>query len=383
MRVHRFDDIDELAPWADDWDRLAAGVPFRSWTWATTWWRHYGEPVAGRRLFVLGVFDHRHALIGAAPWYLDGAGRRHRVLRFLGSGEVCSDYLSLLAEPGFEKAVAGALAHRLLRPDTEAHDSGMEAPARWDMIALAGVDSRDVLVDWLSGHLALGGCTVHHRMGPPCRRTELPGNLDTYLRSLSRNSRRKARRLQRALLDSGRAELSTVANLGELDRAMDRLIELHQRRQHMLGRPGCFASARFTAFHRDVAARMLAAGQLQLHTLWIDRKPAAAEYQFVGNGVIYAYQSGIDPTRLDLQPGCAMQLAVLAWAISHGYRAYDFLRGDESYKSHWNAQRRDSLEIRVVARRPGAQLRHAVWAAGTEAKQWIRRGLDHLRMPWE
>jgi len=371
MQIHRFDNFDELAPWADDWDRLANGIPFRTWTWATTWWRHYGQPVAGRRLFVLGVFDHRHELVGLAPWYLDGDGQRHCVVRFLGSGEVCSDYLSLLARPGLEKAVASAIAHQLLR-------SGEASLAHWDLIELTGVDSRDVLVDWLAGHLALGGCTVHHRMGPPCRRTELPRCLETYLQSLSKNSRRKVRRLRR-LLDGGRAELKTINHVGELDEAMDRLIELHQRRQRTLGRPGCFASKPFTDFHRDVARRMMAAGHLQLHTLWIDGVAAASEYQFVGDGVVYAYQSGIDPARLALQPGHVMQLAVLAWAIANGYRAYDFLRGDESYKSHWNARRRDSLEIRIVARHPAAQLRHAIWVAGVEAKQWVRRGLEHLK----
>ena len=378
MQIQRFDSFDELAVWADDWDRLAAGVPFRSWAWATTWWQHYGEVMPGRRLFVLGVFDARHRLIGLAPWYLDSDGRRCPVIRFLGSGEICSDYLSLLAEPGLEKAVVSALAHQLLRTGEESSSGGTALP-RWEMLDLTGVDSRDALVDWLTEHLDLGGCTVHHRMGPPCRRTNLPRSVDSYLQSLSKNSRRKARRLQRSLLESGRAELRSVSNMNELDGAMKRLIELHQRRQHMLGRPGCFASRRFAEFHRDVSARMLAAGQLQLHTLWIDGRAAAAEYQFVGNGVIYAYQSGIDPTRLDLQPGHALQLAVLIWAIRNGYRAYDFLRGDESYKSHWNAHRRDSLEIRVVAPRAGAQLRHAVWVAGVETKQWIRRGLEHLK----
>lgn len=378
MHVHRFDAFDELASWADDWDRLAREVPFRSWTWVTTWWHHYGRAVADRRLFVLGVFDHRGGLVGLAPWCLDGEGRRRGIVRFLGSGEVCSDYLSLLAEPGLEKAVVSTLAHQLLRAGEGATEGGAGLP-RWDMLELAGVDSRDVLVDWLAGHLALGGSTVHHRMGPPCRRTELPRNLDVYLQSLSKNSRRKVRRLQRSLFDSGRARLTTVANLAELGPAMDRLIDLHQCRQRMLGRSGCFASPRFEAFHRDVAARMLAIGQLQLHTLWIDDEPAAAEYQFTGDGVIYAYQSGIDPTRLDLQPGHALQLAVIDWAIRNGYRAYDFLRGDESYKSHWNAQRRDSLEIRVIAQNVGAQLRHAAWVAGIEARQWVRRGLSHLK----
>jgi CelD/BcsL family acetyltransferase involved in cellulose biosynthesis len=374
MQVHCFDNLDDLACLADAWDRFAAGVPFRGWTWQTTWWRHYGADVPGRRLCVLGVFDHRQDLVGLAPWYVETKGRCRRVVRFLGSGEVCSDYLTLLAEPGLEKAVAGALAHRLLRSG-ESHEGDADDMPGWDMLELTGVDSRDILVDWLAGHLALGGCTVHHRMGLPCRRTELPASLDAYLESLSKNSRRKVRRLRRTFFDSGRARLTTVANLGQLDEAMDRFIELHQRRQQMLGRPGCFASKRFADFHRDVASRMLAAGQLQIHTLWIDRQPVAAEYQFVGDGVVYAYQSGIDPARLDVQPGHAMQLAVLAWAIQHGYRAYDFLRGNESYKSHWNARRRDSLEVRVVARHPGAQLRHAAWLVGAEARQWIRRSL--------
>ena len=374
MQIQRFDNFEDLLPWADDWDRMAAGVPFRSWAWATTWWRHYGATVPGRRLCLLVVFDRKHTMVGVAPWYVDGETDRHRTIRFLGSGEVCSDYLSLLVEPGMEKAVAGAVAQHLLR----AEQTGSVVP-RWDTIELTGVDARDISVDWLTEHLALAGCMVHHRMGPPCRRAMLPGSLDAYLDRLSKNSRRKVRRLRRRMLESGRCELRTATNLTELNMAMNRFIELHQRRQRMLDRSGCFASSQFAAFHRDVARQMLTAGQLMLHTLWIDDRPAAAEYQFIGDGVVYAYQSGIDPTRMDLQPGHVLQLAVIAWAIRNGYRAYDFLRGDEPYKSHWNASRRDSLEIRIAACRPGAQLRHAAWVAGVEAKRWIRQSLEHLK----
>jgi len=41
MRVTRFDNLDDLSRLAADWDRLAAGNPFRSWAWQSTWWRHY------------------------------------------------------------------------------------------------------------------------------------------------------------------------------------------------------------------------------------------------------------------------------------------------------------------------------------------------------
>jgi CelD/BcsL family acetyltransferase involved in cellulose biosynthesis len=380
MRVRRFNYFADLVPWAEDWDRLARGVPFRGWNWASAWWRHYGEDRADRRLAVLGVFDPSDSLVGIAPWYCEG--QRCREIRFLGSGEVCSDYLTLLAHRGLEKAVSSSVAHWLLRAN-DVEESESRDAMRWSMIELTGVDSRDVMVDWLAEHLALGGCTLHHSMGQPCRRAKLPRTVDAYLSSLSKNRRKKVARLKRDLFDSGRAELHTVARMNELQPAMDCLIDLHQRRHQSLGRPGCFDSAPFAAFHREVASRLLAQGQLQLHVLRLDRKPIAAEYQLTGNGVLYAYQGGIDPTRLDFQPGHAMQLAMLTWAINNGYRAYDFLRGNELYKSHWNAQRRDCIDVRIIAPDTGAQLRHVAWVAGTEAKQWIRRGWDQLKRAWE
>ena len=88
MQVFCLCELSELAPYADDWDRLSAGVPFRSWAWLSAWWRHYGPDSGGNarraRLFVLCVFDRSDRLLGLAPWYLDCCGPQGRVLR-LGS----------------------------------------------------------------------------------------------------------------------------------------------------------------------------------------------------------------------------------------------------------------------------------------------------------
>ncbi len=117
MQVFCLSGLDELAPYADDWDRLSAGVPFRSWAWLSSWWRHYGPARSGGpdgpRLSVLCVFDLDDTLVGLAPWYLDGSGPAGRVMRLLGSGEVCSEYLSLLCQPGLEDRVARAVADNL------------------------------------------------------------------------------------------------------------------------------------------------------------------------------------------------------------------------------------------------------------------------------
>jgi len=374
MRVFHLSTLDELGAYADDWDRLAAGVPFRSWAWQSTWWRHYQGPNA--RLAVLGVFDDADAMVGLAPWYVVVSATAARVLRLLGSGEVCSDHLGVLCQPGKEFLVTATLAD-YLTGDYRTGDgrAGEEDPLRWDLLELTGCDADDSATAHLIQHLSQRDATVQRRAGPNCWRIELPTTWDEYLAGLSRGHRKQIRRLQRNLFDTGRAVLRSVRRVDELPAAMDLLVDLHRRRREMFGQPGCFASPRFQGFHRDVARRLLRGGQLQLSYLELDGRPAAAEYQLVGDGVVYAYQSGIAPDVLDRQPGRLITLAALRRAIERGYRAYDFLRGDEPYKSHFRAAPRPGVEARIVPRRTTARLRHGLRLAGGNVERWIKSGL--------
>ncbi len=365
---------------AAGWDRLAGGVPFRSWAWNTHWWRHYGSGPArqdaGAELFILAVFDHSGTLLGIAPWYAGRSAWEGRVVRFLGSGEVCSDYLSVLCAPGTEERVGAALAHWLTRADTSA-DRG--ARGRWDLLELTGVAADDVAVARLAAELEARGNTVHYRPGPRCWRIELPASWDAYLASLSKDHRKRVRRSSRGILATDRVTVHSVERLEELAEAQDVLIDLHQRRRQSLGEPGCFASSRFRGFHLNVMGDLLRNGQLRLQWLALDGRPLAAEYALAGDGVIYAYQSGVDPDALDHSPGRLSHVVMLRRAIEQGYRALDFLRGDEPYKPHWRAEPRPSIEVRAVPAKAGAQMRHGLWLAGNRVKDWIRSGLRRTR----
>jgi len=374
MKVCCFSTLDELAPYANDWDRLSAGVPFRSWAWLSAWWRHYGQAAddehPAARLFVTAVFDHDDTLVGLAPWYLDCSGAWCRLLRPLGSGEVCSDYLTVLCQVGMEDQLTQALAERL----TEWAHAENRDPQRWDLLELTGCDAHDPLIERLAQHLAKQGNTIHRHPGPNCWRIELPTNWDDYLATLSKNHRKKLRRLQRQMVETGRAVLHSVERLDELPAAIEILIDLHGRRRRSLGEPGCFASARFAAFHREVMPELLRNGQLQLHWLELDGQPAAAEYQLAGDGVVYAYQAGVDPDALQKQPGRLMIMLTLRRAIEAGYRTFDFLRGDEPYKAQFRAAPRGAFTLRAAPDRPRAQLQHKLWLARNNLKQWIREG---------
>ena len=371
MRTTLFSSLDELTPHIETWNRLSAGVPFRGWDWMSCWWKHYGRQ-SGRlstwRLAVLGVLDTSDRLVGIAPWYLTTHCSRTRVLRWLGSGDVCSDYLTVLCEPSLEDTVAETLADYLVRQNA----AGRLGELCWDRLEVDGVHAEDRPTARLLECLADRECLVHHAPSVNCWRIALPTTWDAYLAMLSRRQRSQSRRIIRESLDCGRAVLHSVTQCSELPRAVDLLIDLHQRRWRSLGLPGCFASERFTAFHRDVMPRLMLKGQLQLHWLELDGRPAAAEYHVMGNGVIYHYQGGVEPELLEQRPGRIANLAVIRRAIEQGHREMDFLRGDEPYKAQFGAKPRPLISARVIPDRAAARLRHQVWLAGQGVKRWAK-----------
>jgi len=101
MRVTRLTTSEELEALADSWNCLTRAVPFRSWQWLATWWKHYGD---GRELYVLAVHNDDGVLIGIAPLFRERQTTGGLVLNWLGSGEVCTDYVTILSAHEYEKA---------------------------------------------------------------------------------------------------------------------------------------------------------------------------------------------------------------------------------------------------------------------------------------
>jgi CelD/BcsL family acetyltransferase involved in cellulose biosynthesis len=203
----------------------------------------------------------------------------------------------------------------------------------------------------------------------------LPRQWEDLVARLSKSHRKQVRRAVRKLTAEGTV-LRRATTLDELNRGFQILVDLHQKRWQSRGEAGCFARPRFLAFHHEVSSRLFSAGCVELAWVELDEQPLVAEYNLLSSDVLYAYQSGIDPARLDHEPGRLGIAVMLQWAIRRGLRSYDFLRGDEPYKAHWRAQPRPTCDIRVVPRRAGARLRQGVLAATDNLKTWIKSGLE-------
>lgn len=357
-----------IVPLRAEWNALARGVPFRGFDWLENWWKTYGCE-GHKELFVLTVRDSHGTLLGLAPWYVEQGARGSRTIQFLGSGEVCSDYLTILSRAGYEERVATALADWLCPPP----EPQPEDRTPWNVLRLGSVNEQDATLRPFVARLAQRGLLINHRSRSSCWRVNLPDSWEDYLAMLSKSHRKQVRRLDRKYFAGSRAHLHTAQSLQQVEYGLEVLRRLHQRRRESLGERGCFASRRFAAFHAQTARRLLDANQLRLVWLDVDGRTVAAEYQVLGDGVVYAYQSGLEPTALQHEPGRLITLAMLKRAIAEGYHAYDFLRGDETYKAHWRAVPRPTLEVQIAIDTPVARLRQGMWWAGGLLRTWLRR----------
>jgi len=360
MQIKRLDNIQQIEEIAAVWDTLATS-PFLSRGWLLNWWHAYG---GNGELCVLAATGEGGQVCGIAPLLRENSPTRGKVLRLLGSGEVCSDYLDIMSQPEDAAAVTAAMAGWL----TDQADE-------WDLMHLEGVPTTATNAALLIDALKKDGVNVHREDGLNCWRIALPETWDGYLASMSKSHRKQLRRVQRRALDSGRVTLHTASTKQELAQGFEILIDLHQRRRNSLGEPGCFASQRFADFLPAAANSLLETGNVELHWVTLEEKAIAAEIHLKSAGAAFAYQAGIDPEAMDEEPGRVIMVATIRRAIESGYQVFDFLRGDEPYKAHFRAEPQTTVQWRAVSPGAASAVRAGVWMAGDRLKTMLKTGL--------
>ncbi len=331
------DDIGALAALAPAWrallERAEGAEPVLTPTWTLAWWRAFG---AGRHLRALTLWDGTE-LVGLAPLSLRRVMSKHAVptrkIELLMTGEsheseICSDYVGLLAAPGF----ASTLAHRLARALVGGELGG------WDRLELSALNGELPIVEGLAGALRASGvrCTVEP--DGTCPYVSLPATWDAYLKALPSSARYTVTRALRdleAYATNGGYSLETATDEASLREGRAILHALHGERWSEADASGVFADPTFSAFHDEVMPKLLAGtdGALELHWLVAQGEPIAAIYNIVYRGKVYFYQSG---RKLDLPKGLRPGIAIHALAIKRAIEArrteYDFLSGDSQYK---------------------------------------------------
>lgn len=389
MTVQLITSEHQLAALRPQWNQLAQGQPFRSWDWQVAWWRHYGT-LQGRQLYTLAYFDGPK-LVGLLPCYrrLTALGR---VLRPLASGEVCSEYLGLLAEPGRESEVGHVLASTLSGRRRPIVSSG--SSTGWDLLLLDAQDPADQALGVLSDELGRLGHPQQETVGTACWRLRFEEELqhprgsqayeearfERYLLHVARGHRHRLRKADR----HGRAQgytLHLATDEDSLRHGFSILVDLHQRRRAHHGQTGMFARRRFLSFHQDATLALLRDGKLWLAWLQDGPKPIATYYCLAESGILHCYQSGLDPDHLDDEPGRILLLRLIRQALRQDFVAIDLLRGNEPYKSHLGAKAQPSVTLCVGNRTMLGRAAFALTQVQRQSRRLASQVLRHVRAP--
>jgi CelD/BcsL family acetyltransferase involved in cellulose biosynthesis len=350
----------ELASLHREWkalvEQIAEESVFVHFDWVATWWEHFGS---GSELAILTVRDERHGLIGLAPFYISRSLKTLglRRLGFIGDKHTGSDYLRLIAHKAFWEEVVTAVSTALI-----------EARPSWDYIELLDSDN-DIVNCALALALRGNGLTVAVSPASTCRHIPLPATFESYLASIGGNLRGNFRRRLRNLRKAHNVEFECIRVGQALEQSYERLLVLHERRFRTRGKKSAFTgSQEVRQFHLHVARRLACQDLVRLFQLTADGKVIAALYGFQLGTRFQFFQCGMHPDWLTQGIGQITVGLSIEGAIELGCVDFDFLRGDEEYKSKWASDYRYTQNVCAYPRTPSAQLFRVV-----------RMGVDRVR----
>ncbi len=339
----------ESAQLRDDWLDLegrAAPSVFLSWQWLGHW-LHIYQPRAwvlrvmeGSRLVGLGLVveseERRHGLVKSRCLRLHQTG--HKLL-----DQIWIEYNGFLAERGKEEAVADACLGYL-----------WNAMPDWDEFIIGAIDS-----DEADRFARITGLRKHLRWEAPCFGVDLNELRRTgrhYLDTLSRNTRYQINRSHRLYQKFGEVQLVRPDSVEEALALFDRIGPRHLERWGAGPDESGFANPDFVRFHRELIRFQWPEGGIDLVSLMAGDEEIAAFYNLVYDQVVYFYLGGVVVEKDNkLKPGLLGHSLCIEDYRHHGFHYYDFMGGDERYKSNLGQLHRHLVQTSL--QRPRVKLR--------------------------
>ncbi|HEX2568902.1 MAG TPA: GNAT family N-acetyltransferase [Polyangia bacterium] len=371
LTVRCTSDPAELPALATAWDALideqAPGAVFRSAAWLLPWWKHF-SPGKELRIYVARSAATGR-LVGVLPAYRVPTPLGGSRLRLMGDDTVGSDYLGVIARPEDQGAATRAIVRALA---AEEHDLCFNFVAEDDPLveALRHQATRDA-----------GQFTAAPLLPCPYLDITAAGDFRRWRDGLPRGGGAQLVRRRRWLERRPDFALEVVTEESKMVGALATLWQLHQGRWAREGGSDAVDRPEVIAFHAEAGTELARRGWARVYLLHVEGAARAALYGFERGGRFAYYQSGNEPAWRQRSVGTVVLGAAIEDAFARGLCEFDFLHGDEAYKSTFAASRRWLLQVRVAT---GARAR-AQWAMdeGFRAgRQLVRKHLPPGAVAW-
>jgi len=348
-RVSTYTEFSNLEPvWNSLLAKAATNTVFLTHEWASSWWNAYG----GKRELSILVLNDGDAVRAIAPLMITDYGIFRR-LGFIGSNR--PDYCDFIVDrdhlAGYE-----ALLTYLFYGSTDWDEIMFESiPETSPLLTALGKSSSRLIIE----KKVLNVCPymrINDKSG------ELLGRIEK-----SQSLRRKINRLQRI----GNLTFRHYTELTEMEKALRNLLEGYLQRfdarnvKHRLPQE--------LSFHMQLLHRMDRKDMIRFGALELDGRTIAQHFGFAYNGVYHWVRPAFDPSYSEHSPGVIMLYYLVDYAVKNGFREFDFLRGNEPFKTTIADHARQVMIIKLYRNLPRCILCKAAASANRLLQRWFFR----------
>jgi CelD/BcsL family acetyltransferase involved in cellulose biosynthesis len=331
---------------AAEWAALEAGAPagafFQSVAWCRSWYRAYSDHY---RPVVLIVRDGSE-LVGIVP-----LATPHDVPRLVFAGDNMADYRDVLAAPGTERSVVGALLD-LFRSGEFAGELviGPTEPMS---------PTTSIVAELCRARGDLWAIGRRH----PCRRWSGDANVLRGKKTVRNRANYFARQ--------GTVRVERLRTLAEWAPFRTDFFDHHGLRQIQVGRLVTFDSERKRGFYEAILRDYPESTHATVLT--VGGRLVAGHLGFVSRGTILWAVPMFDVWETRNSPGQVLLLSMMESATALGFNSIDFTLGTEDYKTRFGDTALELPTVEVYANRTRFLVRTARDRAVTTAKTVAQR----------
>jgi hypothetical protein len=316
------------AIWNDLVKSMRLPTVFLTWEWITTWLEHFGKLYKPVIIFIYDQSDLKAILpLSQRSMKLRARLLNARVISFCGSIELYPDHLDIICAQDNADAYAKKAMDFLLNTYT-----------KWDVLYLPYLAGDGYFDKYLSLNKNRRTIESGEIIAPFIK---VGNDFESLLAGLARKKRYNLMREHNILFDHN-ISMTRIGNSAELESALDELFLLHKARAGENKITSSFYRDEIINFHRDVSRIFLELGWLGLYFLRENDtgKAISAAYGFVHEKRFNYYQTGLDPAWQRFSPGKILIYKILEDICTAGIAEFDFLGGNDSYKTYWTKDHR-------------------------------------------
>jgi len=317
--VRIVDEVDELASAWDDLAGRTGASPFAHPGWLLAWSEAYSRP---ERLRIVSVW-RENDLVAVLP--VDIRGRS----AFSPTNWHTPAFTAVAADAGATQVAVGGL---------------LAAYGR--RVRLSFVPDGDPMMDTLFSPM---GHHVSRRVLQRSPHVAVEGPWDAYLAGRSANLRSDVRRRLRRIEELGPVRLDVSDGTTALGSLLDEGLRLEGSGWKEDAGTAIASSESTRRFYSNIASWAAPRGWLSLAFLRVGERAVAFQYGIVANNTYHFLKGGYDPGLRSCSPGKVLHALMIERTFDEGLSRYDFLGGEEPYKTAWSSGGTDLLEVNVAS----------------------------------